>query len=143
MTRLDDKLALPPAVCDASVPPHATAARGPLAGWAIDIVLALLAIWPAVALARAVASPEFSPTLAHVVAGFTALVLAALGLIAFQPSKRKLDLTVAAVACFAAFLVGDLLLGWKRMSVRTVAESLLVRPSPQPHTTADLLSPSG
>jgi hypothetical protein len=142
MTRLDQKLDLPPAVCDASAPPHATASRGPMVAWATNIVLALLAIWPAMALIRAVASPEFVPTLANVIAGFTALVLVALGIIAFQPRERKRDLTLAAVACFGAFLLGDLLLGWKQMSVRAVAETFLVRPSAQRQTTASLLSPS-
>src|SRR5262245_54109978 len=97
----DDKLDLPPPVCDT---PHARLTRGPIAAWAANIVLALLAIWPAAALTRAVASPDFSPTLANVVAGFTALVLIALGLIALQPRERKRDLALAAGACFAAFL---------------------------------------
>jgi hypothetical protein len=137
MTRLDQKLDVPPAVCEASRP------RIPIAAWATNLILALLAIWPAVALARAVASPDFSPTLANLIAGFTALILATLVLIALQPRERKRDLTLAAVACFGAFLVGDLLLGLKRMSARSVAESFLVHPSAQRHTTASLLSPSG
>src|SRR6267142_2079309 len=46
MTRLDD-LAKPPAVRDAPGDPRAATPSSPIATWAWNVVLALLAVWPA------------------------------------------------------------------------------------------------
>ena len=85
----------------------------PTAAWVTNCALALSAIWPAVAMARAIGSPEFSPTIANLIVGFTALILIALAVVAVQPRERRVNLTFAAVACSGAFFPGDLLLGWK------------------------------
>lgn len=108
-----------------------------------NFALALLAIWPAVALARAIRSPEFSPTIANLIVGFAALVLIALAVVAVQPRERKANLTLAAAASCSAFFVGDLVLGWNQKSVRSIAETFLARPAAQRQAlVGSLLSPS-
>ena len=142
MTRLDD-LAKPPTVCEEPSEPRAASPSGPILAWAWNAVLALLAIWPAVALVRAAQSPEFAASVANLIVVFAALVLIALVVVAAQPRERKVNLTLAAVACFGAFLVGDLLLGWNQRSLRSIAETFLVRPAAQRQTqVGGLLSPS-
>ena len=143
MTRLDDQLATPPAVRDEPRDPGTATPSGPIAAWAWNVVLALLAIWPAVALVRAARSPEFAPSIANLIVLFAALVLIALAVVAAQPRERRVNLTLAAVACFGAFFVGDLLLGWNQRSLRSIAETFLVRPAAQRQgQVGGLLSPS-
>ena len=143
MTRLDDPLASPPAVRDASSDPRAATTNGPIWVWVTNLVLALLAIWPAVVLVRAAKSPEFAPSIANLIVVFAALVLIALAVVAAQPRERRVNLTLAAVACAGAFLVGDLLLGWNQRSLRSIAETFLVRPAAQRQgLVGGLLSPS-
>lgn len=143
MTRLDDRLATPSAVREVPIDPRAAIPSGPLAAWAWNVVLALLAIWPAAVLVRAAKSPEFAPSIANLVVVFAALVLIALVVVAVQPRERKANLTLAAIACSGAFFVGDWLLGWNQRSLRSIAETFLVRPAAQRQTqVGGLLSPS-
>ena len=115
----------------------------PTAAWVTNCALALSAIWPAVAMARAIGSPEFSPTIANLIVGFTALILIALAVVAVQPRERRVNLTLAAVACSGAFFLGDLLLGWNQRSLRSIAETFIVRPAAQRQTlVGGLLSQS-
>jgi len=138
MTRLDD-LAKTPAGRD----PRAAAPNSPIAARTSYVILALLAIWPAVALVRAAKSPEFAPSIANLTVVFAVLVLIALAVVAAQPRERKVNLTLAAAACCGAFFVGDLLLGWNQRSLRSIAETFLVRPAVQrPTQVGGLLSPT-
>ena len=119
------------------------AANSPIATWAWNVILALLAIWPTAALVRAARSPEFSPSIANLTVVFAVLVLIALAVIAAQPRDRKVNLALAAVACFGAFFVGDLLLGWNQRSLRSIIETFLVRPAAQTQSqVGSLLSPT-
>ena len=96
-----------------------------------NLVLLVLAIWPAVVLIGSVRLPEFNVSLPGLLVAFNAFVLAALFLIALQGRARKLNLTVSAVACFAAFCAGELVLKWQHKSIRSIAETWIVRRNPQ------------
>src|SRR5262245_23894588 len=88
-----------------------------------NLVLLVLAIWPAVVLIGSVRLPEFNVSLPGLLVAFIAFVLAALFLIALQGRARKLNLTISAVACFAAFCAGELVLKWQHKSIRSIAET--------------------
>src|SRR3954447_18149262 len=114
MTRRKDQLAIPSVARNDGQETRTVSPSSPMAAWVTNCALALLAIWPAVAMARAIGSAEFSPTIANLIVGFTALILIVLAVVAVQPRERRVNLTLAAVACSGAFFLGDLLLGWNQ-----------------------------
>src|SRR3954469_18687215 len=99
-----------------------------IAVWAANLVLVALAVWPALVLIRTVGSTTFSVTLPLLIAGLNAFVLIALAFVAVQPRERKINLTLSGVACYGTFLIGDLVLSWQQKSLRSIAETYLVRP---------------
>jgi hypothetical protein len=142
MTRLDDQLVSPPAVREEPSEPRAATPSGPMAAWAWNVALALLAIWPTVALIRAAKSPEFAPSIANLVVVFAALVLIALAVVAAQPRERR-PIWPWPLSRASAFFVGDLLLSWNQRGLRSIAETFLVRPAAQRQAqVGGLLSPS-
>jgi hypothetical protein len=143
MTRSQDPVDTKPAPRKLLRDRPAAIAAGPHVAWATHLVLALLALWPTIALVGAIQSPDFLPSAATVVVVFNALILMVLAIVAAQPTERRTNLTLATVACFAVFFAGDLLLGRKNRGLQSIAETYLVRPAVQRETlTGRLLLPA-